>query len=186
FRIDSQGYRSRSRRERDLRGREPRERDRERERDRDRDRDRDEHKVPYFADAGRERDRVRNLRQRSPRSSRRSRSRSRSRSSERRRWNRRQSRNRSRNRSRSGSRSRYRSSRSPKRRAASPPKIINYYVQGMYGTGPYGMAGPPRYGYQRMPHPPPFASSFAHSYRQRLPYGRTPRFSYRHTWQPPH
>jgi len=87
--------------------------------------------VPYFADDVREQDRVRRLRQRSPRTTRRSspRSRARSQSSDREsRHRRHRQRSRSRNRSRSRSSERRHRARSP-HRYNPPPKIINYYVQ---------------------------------------------------------
>ncbi|KAH8363897.1 hypothetical protein KR084_000412, partial [Drosophila pseudotakahashii] len=177
--LDSHGSRSRSRRERENNGR-PRERERKRE----------EHKVPYFADVAREQDRVRRLRQRSPRSTRRSRSRSRSHSSDRESRPRRQRpRSRSRNRSRSRSSDRRHRQRSP-HRYNPPPKIINYYVQvpaqdfyGMYGT--YAMGPPPRFGYQRPPRPPPFPAA-TYRFRHRPPFLGALRFGHRNVWQPPH
>ncbi|XP_016966065.1 female-specific protein transformer [Drosophila biarmipes] len=188
---DSHGSRSQYRRERENHGRA-----------RDKERPREEHKVPYFADDVREQDRVRRLRQRSPRSTRRSspRPRARSRSSSRcrsqssdreSRHRRHRRRSRSRNRSRSRSSERRHRQRSP-HRYNPPPKIINYYVQvpaqdfyGMYGT--YAMGPLPRFGYQRPPsRPPPFPSA-SHRFRHRPPFLGAPRFGYRSAWQqPPH
>ncbi|XP_017081005.1 female-specific protein transformer [Drosophila eugracilis] len=174
---DSFGSRSQSRRERENYDR-PRERNQKRE----------EPKVPYFADEAREKDRVRRLRQRSPRSTRRTRSRSHS--SERgSRHRRHRHRSRSRNHSRSRSSERRHRQRTP-HRYNPPPKIINYYVQvpaqEFYGTyGAYAIRPPPRYGYQRPSHPLPFPSA-TYRFRHRPPYMGAPRFSYRNEWQPPH
>ncbi|XP_016924419.3 female-specific protein transformer [Drosophila suzukii] len=178
---DSHGSRSRSRRERE-----------NNRRARDKERPREEHKVPYFADDVREQDRVRRLRQRSPRTTRRSspRSRARSPSSDREsRHRRHRQRSRSRNRSRSRSSERRHRARSP-HRYNPPPKIINYYVQvpaqdfyGMYGT--YAMGPPPRFGYQRPSRPPPFPPA-TYRFRHRPPFLGAPRFGYRSAWQPPH
>ncbi|XP_039487699.1 female-specific protein transformer isoform X1 [Drosophila santomea] len=164
---DSRGTSSRSRREREHHGRRS-----------ERDSKKKEHKVPYFADEVREQDRVRRLRQRSPRSSRRTRSRSKS--SDRRHRHR----SRSRNRSRSRSSERRHRQRSP-HRYNPQPKIINYYLQ-VPPQDFYGMSAmQQRYGYQRLPHPPPFPPA-PYRFRQRQPFMGAPRFGYRNAWRPPY
>ncbi|BFF99667.1 female-specific protein transformer [Drosophila madeirensis] len=169
---------------------------------RERDRVREQEAVPYFADPVRERDRVKNLRQKSPRptAKRVGRTRSRSNSSERSRHHRRRSR------SRSGEHRRR--TRSPRRRTP-PPRIITVPVpvpahEFAYGYGwpvPHpahqfnGIYGPmaypprPRFGYRPMRpafRAPPYSRPYGHQpYRYRHPFNPQSRFSYRNSWQHP-
>ncbi|XP_026847301.1 female-specific protein transformer [Drosophila persimilis] len=167
----------------------------------ERERVREQKTVPYFADPVRERDRVKNVRPKSPPSTgkRCRRTRSRSRSSDRRRYRRR---------TRSRSSERRHRNRSPRRRTP-PPRIITVPVpvpahEFAYGYGwpaPHpahqfnGIYGPlaypprPRFGYRPMrpsfqaaPYSRPYAH---HEYRHRHPFNPQSRFSYRNSWQHP-